>query len=181
MRFPLAWRRLVAPSHSPAFPLLLPPLLWSLTITTAMMLAPTLACAAKPTPTVSPTLTPTATATPTPIPFSSLLANATFETPPFAIAGSVDGWVVSGNGAVSSAQEGSTTPTHSAAFGVQGAILSQVVNLAIGQTYNLDFDAGIFGKKTGSVNLQAQVLGGSILLDQTVTPPSANTTDPNSV
>ena len=77
--------------------------------------------------------------------------------------------------------EGASTPTHSAAFGVPGGTLSQTLNTIVGQTYSFDFDAGIFGKKTGSIQLRAQITGSSTLVDQTVTPPSANTTNSGAV
>jgi hypothetical protein len=50
-----------------------------------------------------------------------------------------------------------------------------------GRVYSLDFDAGIFGMKTGTLQLRAQVNGNSSLLNQTVTPPYAGTYNPASV
>jgi hypothetical protein len=47
--------------------------------------------------------------------------------------------------------------------------------------YTLDFDAGIYGQKTGTLQLRVQVLGRSVPLDQTVTPPYAGTYSANLV
>src|SRR5205085_5421370 len=85
-----------------------------------------------------------------------------------------------GSGAVKAAAEGSTSSSHSAAFADSG-VLSQTVTTVAGQTYNLDLDDGIFGRKTGNVQMRVQAIGSSTVLDQTVAPGYANTTNPNSV
>ena len=42
--------------------------------------------------------------------------------------------------------------------------------------YRVDFDAGIFGKRSGAaLQLQVQAIGTGTPLNQTVTPPDANT------
>ena len=107
--------------------------------------------------------------------------NGDFETSPYNTNGTVAGWVVSGGGNLAVKTEGSTTPSHSAAFGVPGGTLAQTFNTTIGQTYNLDFDTGIFGRKTGGANLRVQVTGSGSLLNQTVAPAYVNTTNPNAV
>jgi hypothetical protein len=74
---------------------------------------------------------------------------------------------------------------HAAAFGTggdsQGNTLSQSFATVPGQTYNVDFDAGIFGMKTGLMQLRVQAIGNSSVLDQTVTPPYAGTYVPKLV
>src|SRR5205085_11174483 len=99
------------------------------------------------------------------------------ETGPFNTNGSVTGWTVAGNGAVSDqSDEGFTTPIHSAAFDgggdSVGNILSQTFTTTAGTVYKLDFDAGIFGQPSGSpLQLRLQVTGPGSLLDQTLSPP----------
>src|SRR3954451_3885805 len=109
---------------------------------------------------------------------ANIVTNGDFETAPFGSANTVTGWTVTGTANVTAAAEGATSPTHSAAFAPKGGILSQVVTTTVGQTYNVDFDAGIFGTKTGTVQMRVQAIGSSTLLDQTVSPPSADTTIP---
>jgi hypothetical protein len=105
------------------------------------------------------------------------LANANFETSPFN-AGTVNGWSVTGN--VSNNMEGATSGTHAACLtsgaNSQGDTLSQTFATIPGVVYNVDFDAGIFGKRTGTaLQLQVQALGSTTLLNQIVTPPDAGT------
>src|ERR1051325_6485800 len=114
----------------------------------------------------------------------NLVTNGDFETAPYATANTVTSWTVTpSTGGVSEAAEGATTSTHSAAFSPKGAALSQVLTTTSGQSYSLDFDAGIFGTKSGQVNIRVQVTGnaGSSLLDQTISPPAAGTTNPANV
>jgi hypothetical protein len=104
--------------------------------------------------------------------------NANFETGPFGSTGTVTGWTVIGH--VSDNAEGATSGTHSAALSnagdSQGDTLSQTFSTTTGGIYTVDFDAGIFGKRTGNpFQVQVQVLGSTTLLNQTVTPPDAGT------
>src|SRR5205085_11630060 len=150
-----------------------------------------------PTPTPTPTATPTATATatatatptPTPIPTPHALplTNADFETGPFWTRGAVTGWTLGGTGHVSDNGQAFTSPTHGAAFSEggdsQGDTLSQSFLTTAGKVYTVDFDAGVYGTRTGNpLQLEVQVLGtAGTLLDQTVTPPDAGTVDTSSV
>lgn len=115
----------------------------------------------------------------------NLITNGDFETPPFAPSLSVSGWNVLGTGKIHSIQEGSTTPTHSAALNVggssQGSILSQSFATTAGQLYVLDFDAAIFGTPDGTdlLTLNVQVNGNGPLVNDTLIPPAANTFDPS--
>src|SRR5947207_8212983 len=87
----------------------------------------------------------------------NLVTNGDFETAPFATANTVTSWTVTpSTGGVSEAAEGATSSTHSAAFSPKGAALSQVLTTTSGQTYNLDFDAGIFVTKSGQVQIRVQ-------------------------
>src|SRR5689334_1343409 len=99
----------------------------------------------------------------------NLVTNGDFESTPYDTLGTVTSWTVTAStGSVKEAAEGSTTSSHSAAFTPKGGALSQVLTTTSGQSYSLDFDAGIFGTKTGQVQIRVQALGnaGSSLLDQ---------------
>lgn len=113
------------------------------------------------------------------------LVNGDFESGPYDARGTVTGWAVSSNGHIAVLSQGATSSSHSAAFNEggdsQGNVLYQSFATVIGQVYTLDFDAGIYGQPTSTLRLRVQVFGGATLLDQTVTPPSASTFDPNSV
>src|SRR5215212_4668132 len=111
----------------------------------------------------------------------NLLTNGDFETAPFASNNTVTAWAVSGTVVVLEAAEGATSPIHSAAFRPKGGVISQAVTTVAGKVYNVDFDAGTFGTKTGQVQVRVQAIGSSTLLDQTVDPPSASTTTPSQV
>jgi Protein of unknown function (DUF642) len=152
---------------------------------------PTLTPTATPTetPTATPTVTPTATptVTPTPSPTGPLLTNGSFETGPFDTPGAVAGWNVSGaSRRIEVKNEGATSPTHSAAFSTggdsQNNVLSQGFATIAGQVYTLDFDAGVFGQRSGvALQVRVEVLGASTLLNQTITPPDARTYNPSLV
>src|SRR6266404_5682850 len=103
----------------------------------------------------------------------NLVTNGDFETAPYDTNNTVTSWTVTGSGVVVDTAEGATTPTHSAAFRPTGGVLSQTLTTTAGQAYSVDFDAGIFGVKTGSVKMRVQAIGTSTLLDQTVAPPAA--------
>jgi hypothetical protein len=48
--------------------------------------------------------------------------------------------------------------------------------------YAIDFDAGIFGKRSGApLQLRVEIIGAGTIVDQTVTPPEAGTYDPAAV
>src|SRR4029077_12273627 len=84
----------------------------------------------------------------------NLVTNGDFETAPYNTNNTVTSWTVTGTGVVSEAAEGATTPTHSAAFAPKSGVLSQTLSTVVNQTYNVDFDAGIFGTKTGQVQMR---------------------------
>ena len=75
----------------------------------------------------------------------NLVSNADFETGPFGVNNTVTSWTVTGSAVVTVAEEGATTPTHSATFKPKGGVLSQTLTTTAGQTYDVDFDAGGFG------------------------------------
>jgi len=109
------------------------------------------------------------------------LINSNFETGPFFNEGTVTGWTVSAN--VADNAEGATSGTHSAALGAggdfQGDTLAQSFTTTSGTTYALDFDAGIFGTRSGApLQVKVEVLGSGNLLTQFITPPEAGTFDP---
>src|SRR5205085_12633241 len=90
------------------------------------------------------------------------------------------------SGNASDIAEGATSGTHSGALTAgansTGDTLSQSFPTVVGGVYAVDFDAGIFGKRTAAaLQLQVQVLGSGTPLNQTVTPPDANTFTPTSV
>src|ERR1043166_2810975 len=111
----------------------------------------------------------------------NLVVNGDFETAPFDTNNTVTSWTVTGSGVVLDTAEGATSPSHSAAFRPSGGVLSQTLTTTAGQSYSVDFDAGVFGAKTGSVKMRVQAIGTSTLLDQTVTPAAANTSNPDLV
>ncbi len=116
----------------------------------------------------------------------NLIRNGEFEIPPFAPSSTLTYWTVAGTGHVHEAEEGSTTPTHSAALSIghdsEGTIISQSFATAVGERYRVDFDSGISGQRSGDpLQLNVQVSGASTLLNETVTPPDAFTFDPDAV
>jgi hypothetical protein len=124
--------------------------------------------------------------TPVPTPTTLPLVNGDFEAWPFNDPPTVTGWTVSGNKHIEALNEGAVSPSHSAGFSVGGDsfnnILSQTFNTAASQTYTLDFEAGVFGQRSGApLQLQAQVLGASPSFAVTVTPIDASTFNPSMV
>ncbi len=112
----------------------------------------------------------------------NLLINGDFETGPFNTTGVVSGWMVAGSAADVDGQ-GFTSATHAGALSVggdtQGDSLSQTFATMSGTLYTLEFDAGIFGVRSGPpLQLQIQIFGTGVLLDQTVTPPENNSFNP---
>ena len=95
------------------------------------------------------------------------------------------GWTVAGRAADNPGA--STGGTHSAALSsggdFQGDSLSQSFAAIAGATYAVDFDAGITGKRTGApLQIMVQVSGNNVLLlNETITPPDAQTFDIKSV
>jgi hypothetical protein len=70
----------------------------------------------------------------------------------------------------------------SAGGNFEGDTLFQSVATTPGQKYAVDFDAGIFGKRTGApLQLRTEIIGNGTLINQLLTPPDANTWDPASV
>jgi hypothetical protein len=121
------------------------------------------------------------------VPNHNILVNGDFETAPFNTIGTVSGWSVAGNSTVADrSDQGTAGGTHAAAFNVGGDsednTLEQSFSTVSGQEYTLDFYAGIFGVPSSTLQLHVQVYGPAVtLLDQTVTPPSSNTSLPNLV
>src|SRR3954447_642819 len=115
----------------------------------------------------------------------NLVTNGDFEMAPFAPSSTLTNWTVGGTGHIHSASEGATNGSHSAAFNIghndEGTTLSQSFSTVVGQLYSLDFDSGVVGQPTGTMQMNVQVSGSNNLINQTVTPPAANTSDPNSV
>lgn len=113
------------------------------------------------------------------------LINSNFETQPFGLEGTVTGWTVSAH--VADIAEGSTNGgSHSAALSAGGDFsnetLAQGFTTTNGQTYAVDFDAGIFGTRSGApLQVRVEVLGAGTVLNQLVTPPEAGTFNPSSV
>ena len=101
-------------------------------------------------------------------------AHPGFETEPVDINGTITGWTVGGTGRVAErTAEGSTIGSGAAVFSAggdsQNDTLSQSFTTTIGQSYTLDFDAGIFGAPANGANLQlrVQVFGTNSLVDAT--------------
>jgi hypothetical protein len=111
-----------------------------------------------------------------PPPTTLPLNNGNFETPPFMTVGTVTDWIVGGPGDIADIDEGATSCINSAAFSAgddsEGNTLSQSFNTVVNQTYKLDFDAAVYGipDPGATLQLRAQVTGGSSLVDQTETP-----------
>src|ERR1700731_4721555 len=106
------------------------------------------------------------------------LTNADFETGPFGQVGTVTGWTVVGNAADTS--EGATGGTHGAALSAggdtPGDTISQSFSTTSGVMYNVDFDSGIYGRRSGSpLQVNVQVIGSGALVNTTITPPDAGT------
>jgi hypothetical protein len=134
--------------------------------------------------TVSVIVAPSPTPSPTPAPLP--LFNGDFEQWPFNDPGTVAGWIVAGNARIESITQGASSPIHSAGFSVGSDsfnnILSQSFITTVNQTYNFDFDAGVFGIRSGTpLQLHAQILGPAALVNQTVTPPDNSATHPGQV
>ena len=109
----------------------------------------------------------------------NLLLNGDFEAGPH-VGNIITDWVVTGAGHAHAAMEGATSGDRSAALSIgadsEGTLLSQSFPTSIGQTYVAEFDAGIFGVRSGSpLQLNVQVLGTENLLDRAITPPEAFT------
>jgi hypothetical protein len=112
------------------------------------------------------------------------LINSNFETGPFELDGTVMGWNVAGRAADNPGA--ATGGTHSAALSsggdFQGDTLSQSFAAVPGATYAVDFDAAIAGKRTGApLQIVVQVTGNNMLLNETITPPDAQTFDIKSI
>jgi hypothetical protein len=124
--------------------------------------------------------------TPAPTPTTLPLVNGNFETWPFNDPGTIAGWTIGGNKHIESITQGATSPSHSAGFSVggdsSGNILSQTFNTVAGQTYTLDFDAGVYGQRNGlPLQLQAQIISSLPFFSAAITPPDAGTIHPAQV
>jgi len=111
------------------------------------------------------------------------LTNGDFETGPYFMDGTVTGWAVGGSGHVADNMEGATSFSHGAALSSggnsQGDTLAQTFSTVNNQMYAVDFDAGIFGKRSGApLQIRTEILGAGALVNQLVTPPEAGTYDP---
>jgi uncharacterized protein DUF642 len=116
----------------------------------------------------------------------NLILNSDFEAGPHDPDSVVTNWTVSGTGFVHSAMEGATSGSYSAALSIgsnsEGNILSQSFATSIGQSYLLEFDAAVYGERSGGpLKLDVQALGSATLLDRTITPPDASTFAPEEV
>ena len=116
----------------------------------------------------------------------NLLLNSDFETAPHEPPSPIPDWMVSGSGFVHTAMQGATSGSYSAALSIgsdsEGNILSQSFATPIGQAYTVEFDAGVYGIRTGApLKLDVQALGNTTLLDRTITPPDAGTYIPDEV
>jgi len=115
----------------------------------------------------------------------NLVTNGDFEEPPYAPNSTITGWNVGGSGFIHSIEEGSTSPSHSAAFNVggdsEGTVLSQSFATTVGALYRVDFDTGIFGMpdETSFLTLNVSIVGTDTLINDAVIPPAANTFDPS--
>jgi hypothetical protein len=112
-------------------------------------------------------------ATATPTPGTDQAINGDFEHGAFGTIGTVSGWNVAGS--VADHTEGATTGTHSAVFTAAsdsvGDQLWQNFSTTPGQRYVVDFDAGIYGKRSGApLQSRVQVQSARLLLDDTITP-----------
>jgi Protein of unknown function (DUF642) len=117
-------------------------------------------------------------------PITSLLQNGNFASGPTGTVGSILGWNVIGNVAEVT-DEGWTSAYACAALSrggnSQGDVLAQSFNTTPGQTYALDFEAGIIGIPAGALQLRVQLLGNGSLVDDTQVLPVANSFDPKAV
>ena len=112
----------------------------------------------------------------------NVLIDGNFDTSTPNTIGTVSGWDVTGNVAAVGNQ-GFTSSSLAAALSVgdntENDMLSQTFTTTIGQTYTLDFDAGVYGKPTaGALSLQIQITGTTSLFDTTVQPPNNNDFNP---
>src|SRR4026207_1436028 len=109
----------------------------------------------------------------------NLISNGSFEAEPHAPSSDMTDWMVGGTGHIHSIQEGATTGLYSAAFSVghdsEGTTLAQTFATIVGNYFQIDFDAGVYGQRTGPrLKLRVQVIdsaSNSVILDRTVTPP----------
>lgn len=116
----------------------------------------------------------------------NLILNGSFEDGPHDPVDTILDWNIGGPGFVHSAIEGATSGQYSAALNIggntEGNVLSQTFSTTIGQAYLLEFDSGIFGWRTGNhLQLNVQVQGNGTVLDRTLTPPDAFTSEPDEV
>ncbi len=114
----------------------------------------------------------------------NLLINGSFEDGPHDPSDIIQDWNVTGW--VHSAMQGATSGNFSAGLSIggnsQGNTLSQTFSTIVGQSYLVEFDAGVFGTRDGNrLLLNIRVLGNGTLLDTTVPPPDAATAEPASV
>lgn len=123
---------------------------------------------------------------------SALLVNDDFEAGPFEAPGSVNGWSVFRNdsqpGNVIDVTKGAGGSTHAVVFNrgedSEGNTLQQFFFSEPNRRYALDFDAAIYGQRTGDpLQLDVQVLRSdrTVSFNQLVAPPDAFTFDFNAV
>src|ERR1700745_1337924 len=86
----------------------------------------------------------------------NLISNVDFETPATTPA-PIPSWAISGTSQIKEEMEGATTGSFDAALNIghdsQGSVLSQSFTTVVGKAYIVDFDSGIFGTPTGTLQL----------------------------
>ena len=106
----------------------------------------------------------------------NLITNGDFEIGPYFTRGAVAGWTVGGPGFIAeNAGEGCITGAFAACLdeggNSQGNTLSQTIPTTPGQTYIFEWDGGIFGIPSTSLQVRFQAIGNTIRFDETIGPP----------
>ncbi len=126
----------------------------------------------------------------------NLINNPSFEAAPHAPSSDMIDWMTGVTATaghpdahIHSIQEGATDGQYDAAFSVgrdsEGTTLFQTFPTVVGNFYQIDFDAGVFGTRTGPrLKLRVQIINpatNAVILDRLVTPPDAGTFNPSFV
>ena len=95
----------------------------------------------------------------------NLVSNGSFET------GDFTGWTKSGNISINNlpVSEGNFSAGFSYRNTANNGMLSQDLQTVIGQSYSLSFDFGVNGDPFIDQNLQVELIGSNVLLDETLT------------
>ena len=119
----------------------------------------------------------------------NLISNGDFEIGPYFSRGMVGGWTVGGPGFIAvnggnandpmdPTYEGSTTGNFAACLNeggnTQNNTLSQTIPTTPGQTYVFEWDGGVFGMPTSTLQVRFQAIGNTIRFDETIAPPVIN-------